>query len=204
MKAEIVAKLKARMKRLPITEEEGVVYVLTEVRKIFEHDRGQHRSFPTLSFYCNWALHTSLDRSARDFLNDVMPILTINGSHTEAQHKVFDNLLTLRAFRDELARFLASNSIADTLCTNGDNWSKFLEAYSRVAEHSTLLLKGNAAPSGPLNLAVDSVTIKAVPNLTFAENRPYPMEWLIQYKDRRAGTLSLSKYGLAGATVILR
>jgi hypothetical protein len=204
MKNEIVAKLSARMKRLPIAEEEGVVYVLTEVRKIFEHDHSQHGSFPTLSFYCNWALHTSLDRSAQDFLNDVMPILTINGNHTEARHKVFDGLLTLRAFRDELARFFASNGIADTLCTNGDYWSRFLDASSRVVEHSTLALKGNGAPSGPLNLAVESITIKAVPHLTFAENRPYPMEWLLRYKDGRTGTLSLSKYGLAGAAVILR
>jgi hypothetical protein len=65
------------------------------------------------------------------------------------------------------------------------------------------VLKGNVAPSGPLNLAVKSVTIEAVQHSTFAENRPYPMEWSIRYKDGRTGTLSLSKYGLAGATVIL-
>jgi hypothetical protein len=98
MKDQILKKLDDRMKRLPITEEEGVVYVLTEVRKIFEHDRSQHQSFPTLGFYCNWALHSSLDRSALGFLNEVMPILTLESNHTEAQHRVFDGLLTLRSF----------------------------------------------------------------------------------------------------------
>lgn len=204
MDNDIVAKLNDRMKRLPIAEEEGVVYVLTQVRKLFEHDRSQHGNFPTLAFYCNWALHTSLDRSAEDFLTEVMPILTLEGSHTPAQHAVFDALLTLRAFRDELAGFLRSKGIADTVCTNGSYWSAFLDAYSRVVEHSTLVLKGTTAPLGPLRLAVESITVKTVPHPVFAENRPYPMEWLIVYRDGRTGTLSLSAQGLAGATVVLR
>jgi hypothetical protein len=37
--------------------------------------------YPTLGFYCNWAVHTSLDKTpAPEFVNKVMSILTRNRS----------------------------------------------------------------------------------------------------------------------------
>jgi len=204
MKNDIVEKLNRVINGLPLTDEANVVYLLTEVRKTFEHDNSLGQTFPTLEFYCNWALHVLLDRkSAQAFLNSVLPILTLNGSHTESEHKAFHSLLTLQAFRDELRQFFAHNGISEVLCENSDHWAKFLEAYSRVVQDSVLVLKGNTVPSGPLNVAVQSVTVRCVAGLELAGNRPFPMDWQIQYLDGRSGELSLSEHGLLGATITM-
>ena len=44
-----------------ITREADVVYVLAEIRKLFEHVRTA-QNYPVLAFYTNWALHTKIDR----------------------------------------------------------------------------------------------------------------------------------------------
>jgi hypothetical protein len=63
---EIVRKLNDRLTRLPITEEETAVYVLTQTRKLLEFDLSQRQAdakrlgqptapspYPTFGFYCN-------------------------------------------------------------------------------------------------------------------------------------------------------
>ena len=212
---EIVRKLNERLTRLPITEEETAVYVLTQTRKLLELELAQRQEdakrlgqplapspYPTLGFYCNWAVHTSLDKTpAQEFMNKVMSILTLNGNHTEAEHRELDSLLTMQSFRDELRLFLVANHIHDALCTDEINWGRFLEAYSRVVHDTKLILKGNPTPIGPLKLAVETLTVESVPGADFAADRPFPMNWMIAYADGRNARLELSQHGLLGATV---
>ena len=99
MNAEIIAKIKTLLANVPIAEEARCVYLLTEIRKVFEREGSLGARMPTLQFYCNWALHTRLDKKqAQKFLNEVLPILTLQGNHTPAEHAKFDRLLTLQAF----------------------------------------------------------------------------------------------------------
>ena len=213
--SEVIRKLNERLTRLPITEEETAVYVLTQIRKLLEFDLAQRQEYakrlgqapapsvyPTLGFYCNWAVHTSLDKTpAQEFMNKVMSILTLNGSHAEVEHRELDSLLTMQSFRDELHRFLVANNIYDALCTDENNWGRFLDAYSRVVHDTKLVLKGNPGPIGPLKLAVETVTIEAVPGVGFAPGRPFPMNWMVNYADGRKARLEFSQHGLLGATV---
>ena len=60
MFADILQKIQDRLER-PIDNEEGVVYLLTEVRKIIEDKAHKPDPFlPSLWLYCNWALHVNL------------------------------------------------------------------------------------------------------------------------------------------------
>jgi hypothetical protein len=64
--SEVIRKLNERLTRLPVTEEETLVYVLTQARKLLEFDLAQRQEeakqlgqapapslYPTLGFYCN-------------------------------------------------------------------------------------------------------------------------------------------------------
>ncbi len=53
-------------------QEADVVYFMTEVRKLFEHEASAAK-YPALSFYANWCLHTKIDRqSFADHFLDVL------------------------------------------------------------------------------------------------------------------------------------
>jgi len=59
MQSEIVRKLNCQLEH-GFEREADVIYVMAEVRKLFEHVRTV-RKFPVLAFYSNWALHTRID-----------------------------------------------------------------------------------------------------------------------------------------------
>lgn len=205
MMKEIVGKLKQLMTKLPVEDEPTVAYLLMEVRKTFERDEQLGQSFPTLTFYCDWVVHTELTRGrAQRFLSAVMPILTLDGSHTEAQHQEFDRLFTLRTFRHELGLYLNRVGVDPAISENPQHWSAFMAAYSRIVQNCELVVKGSSSPSGPLNLAVSSLSIKALPTAAPDANHPYPMVWSVQYADGRTGELILSGYGLAGALLTIQ
>jgi hypothetical protein len=201
MTSEIIEKLRELLAGLPITDEARAVYLLVQIRKVFQHDQESASLTPTLQFYCDWALHVQMDRrSTQAFLSAVDPILTLQSATSEQQSE-FHDLLTLGTLRRELRLFLVGNSLDTSLCDATDHWNSFLQAYSGIVQDSELVLSGSRPPSGPLNLSVQSVTIKTLPGGVLTEQRPYPMRWRIHYQDGRSGSLSLSSYGLAGATM---
>jgi hypothetical protein len=208
MQDEIINKLRAFLLKSPINEEPHVVYLLTQVRKVFEWDSAFSARLPTLRFYCNWALHRKLDRgSADEFLNQVDPILTLQGNHDQSTHEKFSRLLTLETFRDEMRAFLKLNTIDSTFCDNDECWNAFLSAYSCVVENCEIAVQGAPGPPrGPLSLSVQSVSISSVKgrDVHLITNRPYPMDWTVTYTDGRSGRLRLSDHGLSGAVVDIR
>jgi hypothetical protein len=204
MQVDIQKKLRQLLAGDPINDEMSAVYLLVEVRKILEHDQTLKVASPTLEFYCNWGIHVQLDRAgARRFLNDVEPILTMTGALDKAQHEALDALLTLDAFRLELRSLLASFGADLAICDDPYRWDEFLRAYSKVVQDSELSLKGTCVPTGPLGLAVKTVTVRPVAGAQMSDLaiKVYPMVWMIEYEDGRIGRLTLSGFGLLGATV---
>lgn len=63
MKVNVKDKLRIFLKK-PVKNEASLVYVLVEVRKILDRsDKTYRNRFPTLYFFCNWILHTKMDRT---------------------------------------------------------------------------------------------------------------------------------------------
>src|SRR5260370_34888506 len=51
-----------------IAYEPRAVYLLTEIRKLIEHDNARNK-YPDLKFHCDWALHSKLEgRAAQEIL----------------------------------------------------------------------------------------------------------------------------------------
>ncbi len=63
MKNGVIEKLNAHISG-GLHSEADVVYVMVEIRKLLEHLRIKGRDYSVLAFYCDWVLHTSLDRYA--------------------------------------------------------------------------------------------------------------------------------------------
>ena len=58
----IIEKLHNELK-LPLKRESQVLYLMAEIRKYLEHEKENGTNdFPELEFFCNWALHTKIDR----------------------------------------------------------------------------------------------------------------------------------------------
>jgi hypothetical protein len=203
MQNDIQAKLRRLLTDGPINDEVKALYLLAEVRKILEHDASLKAAAPTLELYCNWGLHIQLDRAgAKRFLTIVDPVLTLNMNFSQAEHDACDALFTLEAFRQELRSVIASFGADLAICDDPGRWAEFLMAYSQVVQDSELSLKGASVPSGPLGLAVKRITIRpAIDAPPDPANRVYPMVWMIDYADGRIGRLTLSRFGLLGATI---
>jgi len=206
VKNEIEEKLRRLLKGDQITDEPKVTYLLAECRKLFEHDKSLRATFPTLEFYCNWALHTQLSRAgAQAFLSKVDPILTMNGNFDQAQHDALHALLTLETFRLELRTLLGQIGADQSVCDDQGKWMSFLMLYSHVVENSELTLERTAPANGAAMLAVKRVTIRPIRSADLAEGaaRVFPMVWMIEYEDGRVGQFDLSDLGLFGATLTL-
>lgn len=203
---DIQAKLRRLLAGNSISTEAEVVYLLAECRKLLERDPSLKGSSPTLVFYLNWCLHTELSHAgAKKFLMSVNSILTLAPMHTQAEHEVLDSLLTLDAFRVELRSLLASFGADLSICDDTSKWTSFLHLYSQVVQDSQLVLEATPPPSGLMQLAVKRVTVSAVAGDPLVDPGVgvYPMIWMIEYEDGRAGRLELSRFGLAGAVVYL-
>jgi len=87
-----------------ITSPAKAVYVLCLIRKALENEQTPSR-YTHLLFYCNWVLHSRIDRtkSIRRLLEDIV-----------VRHNP-DDFLTFRSFNAELLAFLKSRNLPTNL-----------------------------------------------------------------------------------------
>lgn len=64
MEPEIVGKLEKMIKAGEIVDEKSVVYFMVGVRKLLELNNA-FKDFPIFSFYCDWTLHSKIDRLSK-------------------------------------------------------------------------------------------------------------------------------------------
>jgi len=92
-------------------EESEIIYLLVQIRKILELERS--KPYKTLYFYCNWVLHSKLNRpSTTKFLADIFDqSIDLNGTaHQNARNikNVGKEFFTVKTFKNELGSFLRS------------------------------------------------------------------------------------------------
>jgi hypothetical protein len=114
MQNEIVRKLNGQLDH-GFEREADVLYVMAEVRKLFEHVLTARR-YPVLAFYSNWALHTRIDREpwAREGLKRLEEVVGgfDSGTHdAEAVLKGVTGLLSFQQLHAEFLGFGAENNI---------------------------------------------------------------------------------------------
>src|SRR5437867_1739661 len=80
-RAAIEEKLNRQLSsKAPVTEAR-VVYILVLTRKLLER-QGELNKYPMLRFYCDWALHTNMDRAGAQrilrLFDEAHPLLCCN------------------------------------------------------------------------------------------------------------------------------
>ena len=153
----IVGKLRTELQR-KIVSECQVVYILVEIRKLLVL-HNQAKTFSILNLYCNWTVHSSLDRDAAQNL-----IVELNRSYSrldtgETVEHGFQGLWNYFSFdhlRKQFRAFLLFHQLPTTIC--GDVlWQEFLHYYSLVIQDSPLVCSG----SGNVGLRFDKIVLSA-------------------------------------------
>ena len=147
MLEEIIRKLTAQLNK-GITTEVQVVYLLVGIRKLIERD-AQGAQYRTLNFYCDWVVHSKLDRSSivkgilREFDKAHLLLKGEMNLPLELRNKI-DDISQMRSFEKELTSFLGSYGLLP-IAQDVDGWSHFLHLYTQVIQDIPLMVK----PSSP-------------------------------------------------------
>ena len=190
MPEEIIKKLTAQLKK-GITTEVQVVYLLVGIRKLIERD-GQKAEYSTLNFYCDWVVHSKLDRSGaekilREF--DKAHPLSKGGMDLppELQNKIRD-IYGMGSFEKELQRFLESYGLPP-IAQNGDGRSRFFYLYAQVIHDIPLMVKvpSPAAVENISKLVVHCETATETIKLGDREECFYKIVWEVFDKTEGSG-----------------
>jgi hypothetical protein len=155
----IVGKLRSELGR-DIVSECQVVYLLVEVRKLLEL-RNQTEAFGALTFHCNWALHTRLDKDAAQNLITGLSrcYAGLNeGATAERSFRALWNDLGFDRFRKQFRGFLTSHELPRDIC-DSDRWKTFLSYYSFVIQDCPLVCSEQGSLGG---LIFDKIVLDAV------------------------------------------
>jgi hypothetical protein len=144
---DIIKKLKKELDR-GIASEARAVYLLTEVRKLIEHDKAKG-AYPNLKFHCDWVLHAKLTgpgaqdilrqfdaahpllRDQKVELRDLPPML----------RSEINRISKMKSFREELDRLFADYGLPPLK----RGWTHFLHLYAKIVEDIPLEVTGNNA-----------------------------------------------------------
>jgi hypothetical protein len=191
-KDAIVEKLRALLNS-GIDSEATVVYLLCEVRKLFEKTPASDRPF-ALNMYCHWALHVDLTGpdTVLPFLRQVDAYIhgvIVGPEDFSASDQMVREFLMLDTFRTQLRTFLDGHGLPTDLTTDDGQWNRFVTRYAGVIDDGSLLCRSTKRND-----------LKHVKQVTFARGRsaavfrqlPFDMTWVITLQDNRQFDVSVN------------
>lgn len=135
---EIVGKLQFEFS-VDIISERQVVYILVEIGKLLEHEHAKP-TYPTITFYRDWVVHTKLDRSP--VADDLVCLFDeyVTSSNMVASQNLKD-LVSPLTLRKELATYLAHHNLQFPCCNDGVLWKQFVKYLAGIIYETPLHLK---------------------------------------------------------------
>ncbi len=120
MKEDIISqKIRRELSNLPIDTEPRVMYLLVEIRKVFDHEETKDS---VLRFYANWVVHTRLNKP---WVEKVLNMISKDngiGSSMRAFYKI----------REELKCFIVKHDLPMGLVNKDSNWIPFRESLLNI------------------------------------------------------------------------
>ena len=191
MTEEIIRKLTAQLNE-GITTEVQVVYLLVGIRKLIERD-AQGEKYRNLNFYCDWVLHSELDRcGAKAILREfdkAHPLRKSGIDLPQELRKEIDDISGMRFFEEELTRFLESYGLPP-IAENVNGWSHFFHLYTQVIQDIPLMVKPSS-PDAAENISKLVVRFEAATETRKFGDREdlfYRIVWKIFDKDGGSGS----------------
>ncbi len=158
-----------------ITMECHVVYLLTCIRKILEQEE-PNSEFDLLKFYCDWALHSKLQRRTAQSV-----LAHFNEGHAsliDTQPNLPMAIQNISKFSDlikDIKEFLQAHSVTLSDYSSSD-WSKFISLYASVVEDCPLIINANITPASQISRVTAKVEFADVIQ---SGQKYYKVRWII-------------------------
>ncbi len=142
---EIIEKLKGELTK-DTNEECRVIFILSRIRKVLEI-KNQKTKYKFLNFYCNWSLHSKLDKEGTTALPKVLFEKNIDskksGKENAVKLKLNNNdFFKFSSFKQELIDFLQENNLP--LDVVKKSWTSFMKILLEIIKESPIIFTSNA------------------------------------------------------------
>lgn len=142
MRDAIVEKLAKILPTAP-DGEAVVVYALVEIRKYLEREQWQPR-YQDLVFFCDWVVHTVLDRRGAQNALSVLDARLANLDPTDPAKPSYDRgvyeFIKFDGFHEQLRLFLDETRLPDSWVSHPANWYTLVKHYAEVVRDCELVL----------------------------------------------------------------
>lgn len=146
MKDDIKAKIQKTVLRKNLGERD-VAHLMPLCRKYIEQLSDKEKSeFKLLNFFCDWTLHSVINRSSpafeliKDVNSAIYDLKLVPGNDEIIRH--ISEIASFAKLRVELKRFLSSLKVKDTLTLKDESWVKFVKSYIKIILDVPLILSG--------------------------------------------------------------
>ncbi|HRD71270.1 MAG TPA: hypothetical protein PK657_14150 [Legionella sp.] len=120
-----------------------VVHFLTLIRKELELLDESRESFDVLKFYCDWALHTGIDRSksGSSIISNINQTITIF-QHASSNEELIRgiSILLVNKLKNQLLKFLDKHSIQTNIISDQTQWRHFSLILFSILEDTKVCL----------------------------------------------------------------
>jgi len=150
----------------------GLIYALVKIRKVLEHEKKKTAQW-TLTFFCDWVLHTKLDREGAKKILDLLDkrIWTFNPARPETidPDGMVAKILSFDLFREHLQKFLYEHDLPTVWAEDHYAWKKTVVLYGEQVRDTPLVLTRKEFKFRKLKKLVisacdpDEATVKANP-----------------------------------------
>jgi hypothetical protein len=167
MKDELIHKIQKVLDRR-ITNQMQVLYLLVELRKLMDREAYQD---PVLRMFCNWVVHTSLEKKAEGstlILHEFDKIIT--GYFETGMHQVTYKHVSFGAFREALVRCFGTFDLSAPYLKALDDWKKLFKVYA--------LIVGDC----PIVFSASRINLKHISNVELVWVST-TLDWLITLKN---------------------
>jgi hypothetical protein len=185
MRDAILEKLTRKFESAPRSEED-VAYVLIEIRKLLERDAKQDQ-FTTLTFFCDWVVHSVLNRrGARDQISRLdgrLGNLDLTNLHDVGADLEIYRFMSFDSLFEELGRFTKEEKLPGGWTSNPAWWKECVKFYGEIVRDCALEVKqlGNQ----PISIArVVLTTVSTTPIGKDAES--FKLDWEFTMSDQRS------------------
>jgi len=154
MEADIISKLKKFLTdHSSLAEENHVVYLLVEIRKLMDRVGCSEEKFQILRFYCDWILHTEKSRQLNVIASIVKGIEdSIMKGHkfSDGQFLPFGESHTKFIYKEELQKvmreFFLQHGLPLDIFSN-EKWERFVLLLIQVLIDQPIILNGDKIKS---------------------------------------------------------
>ena len=133
-------KLNHLLNKKPLSESE-CVHVLVLIRQELEALKTKS-NFDYIKFFCDWSLHTTIDRS----MAGSNIIVSVNKVLNDKRHSDTDTLIKeisaqlIGNFKGQMKDFLNKNSLPSDIIDNDNQWKEFLKMMLEIISQKPVIL----------------------------------------------------------------